>query len=325
MTSALATESMLRGAGVGDESASVLAAAFAWLLKDGTGMLSKILFTWLSSSKLDSDCKKWRLIADILNDLAFSLDLIAPVFPTLFTPIICMSSVVRSIVGVAGCATRSVVTQHQAKVENAADVAAKDGAQETFVNVIALIYSLLLLPLITGHRLTTWTFYFAFTAVHLYANYRAVTSLNFRTFNRNLLHIVTKNYVEKGRILSVEQANASEPLFHDIPGRRYYGRSLVDVLNIDKYHDKFIMETDFAVLYRDGIRKEKIVYIAIASTSDFETQITAAFYAEYALVTGNFPPKSTVEKFLYGCRTMGWSMTNHRLQYDQWTFTRKID
>jgi len=33
--------------GVGDEKASILSATFVWLIKDGVGMLGRILFAWL--------------------------------------------------------------------------------------------------------------------------------------------------------------------------------------------------------------------------------------------------------------------------------------
>ncbi len=37
----------------------------------------------------------YRLVADVLNDLAMFLDLLAPIFPHLFMLIICLSSVTR--------------------------------------------------------------------------------------------------------------------------------------------------------------------------------------------------------------------------------------
>lgn len=98
------------------QAASTMAAAMAWLLKDGIGMLSRILFAWLYSPYLDADCKHWRLVADCFNDIAFCLDLITPIFPYLFMPIICLSSMVRAVVGVAGVATRTTVVNHQVYV-----------------------------------------------------------------------------------------------------------------------------------------------------------------------------------------------------------------
>lgn len=51
--------------------------------------------------------------------------------------------------GVAGGATRASITQHQAIKGNMADVSAKDGSQETFVNLIASIIGIFLLALIS--------------------------------------------------------------------------------------------------------------------------------------------------------------------------------
>lgn len=46
-----------------------------------------------SSTDLDCNAKFWRLIADILNDLANFLELLAPLFPSFFLPIVCSASV----------------------------------------------------------------------------------------------------------------------------------------------------------------------------------------------------------------------------------------
>ena len=49
----------------------------------------------------------WRLVADIFNDLALVIDLLSPTIPVLFMPLVCISSLCRSITGVAGGATRA--------------------------------------------------------------------------------------------------------------------------------------------------------------------------------------------------------------------------
>lgn len=48
-------------------------------------------------------------------------------------------------VGIAGGATRASITHHQAKQGNMAEISAKDGTQETVVNLIASFTSLYLL------------------------------------------------------------------------------------------------------------------------------------------------------------------------------------
>lgn len=38
---------VMAGVGVGDEAATPLAAAVTWVIKDGSGMIGRILFAWL--------------------------------------------------------------------------------------------------------------------------------------------------------------------------------------------------------------------------------------------------------------------------------------
>lgn len=56
-----------------------------------------------------------RLCADVLNDIAIFVELLAPGYPDYFVALVCFASVAKSIVGVAGGATRAALTQHQAR------------------------------------------------------------------------------------------------------------------------------------------------------------------------------------------------------------------
>ena len=63
---------------------------------DGSGMLANILFAWSKGTLLDIDAKRWRLFADVLNDIAMFLDLLSPLAPPyLFTFAMCCTSVFR--------------------------------------------------------------------------------------------------------------------------------------------------------------------------------------------------------------------------------------
>ena len=69
------------------------------------------------------ECKKFRLLADFLNDLAMTLNLLSPFFaPDWRNVVYCLSAICWSIVGVAGGCTRTAMTIHQARKDNAADV-----------------------------------------------------------------------------------------------------------------------------------------------------------------------------------------------------------
>ncbi|XP_073402411.1 RUS family member 1 [Dendrobates tinctorius] len=215
VTGSLATHALLRGSGVGDSTATVTAATITWILRDGTGMIGRILFAWMKGSRLDCDAKRWRLFADLLNDLAIFMEILAPVFPALFTLTVCTAGVCKCIVGVAGGATRAALTVHQARRDNMADVCAKDGSQETLVNLAGLLISLLIVPLVSDSFWTTYLLFLLLTCLHLYANYRAVRSVIMETLNQSRLAIVLEHFLREGRILSPAEANPKEPL---LPG-----------------------------------------------------------------------------------------------------------
>ena len=73
-----------------------------------------------------------------------------------------------------GGATRTAITQHQARSDNISDVAAKDGSQETLVNLAALVVNLYLLPVVSGDEGLIWTLFVFMTLLHLWANYREI-------------------------------------------------------------------------------------------------------------------------------------------------------
>ncbi|XP_040190571.1 RUS family member 1 isoform X2 [Rana temporaria] len=204
VTGSLATHSLLRGSGVGDGSATVAAATVTWILKDGTGMVGRILFAWMKG-----------LFADVLNDMAIFMEIVAPVFPSCFTLTVCTAGLFKCIVGVAGGATRAALTVHQARRDNMADVCAKDGSQETLVNLAGLLISLLVVPLVSENLWVTYLLFLFLTSLHLYANYRAVRSVVMDTLNKSRLSIILEHFLQQGRILRPAEANCMEPL---LPG-----------------------------------------------------------------------------------------------------------
>ncbi|KAM8777743.1 RUS family member 1 [Rhynchonycteris naso] len=213
LSGALATHAVLLGIGVGNAEASVSAATATWLVKDSTGMLGRIVFAWWKGSKLDCNAKQWRLTADILNDVAMFLEIMAPAYPACFTVTVCISNLAKCVVSVAGGATRAALTVHQARRNNMADVAAKDGSQETLVNLAGLLVSLLMLPLVSDCPSLSLGCFFLLTALHIYANYRAVRALVLETLNEGRLWLVLKHFLQRGQVLDPASVNRMEPLW----------------------------------------------------------------------------------------------------------------
>ncbi|CDS35982.1 protein of unknown function DUF647 [Echinococcus multilocularis] len=218
--SALAGQAILIGVGVGDSSASILAASLTWIFKDGAGMVGRIAFAGWQGASLDSQCKQWRMFADVLNDMAFFLELLSLHIVSFFTVIVCISSVLRALVGMVGGATRAAITQHQALEGNMADVAAKDGSQETLSNLLALVVNLILITLVTGNLILIWLLFILLAPIHLYANWRAVRCLEFTTLNRKRFSILMQDWLRQHNelsdqlppLLSVYEVNRREPI-----------------------------------------------------------------------------------------------------------------
>ena len=205
---------MLQGVGVGDEEATPLAATITWLLRHGSGMVSSIVFTWLQGSDLDHNCKKWRLFADIANDAAMCLELSGPFWPQEWLHyVLCSASVSRALVGVAGGATRTAITQHQARKDNISDVAAKDGSQETLVNLAALLVNLTILPLLGNDQSLIWMVFALMTCLHIFANYMAVKALVFETLNKDRLLLVLDSFYECQKVPRPDEVNHRESAF----------------------------------------------------------------------------------------------------------------
>lgn len=206
----LSTQALLSAIGVGEKSATVIGATFQWFLRDLTGMLGGVLFTCYQGSNLDSNAKMWRLVADLMNDLGMLMDLVSPLFPSAFVFIVCIGSLSRSFTGVASGATRAALTQHFALENNAADIAAKEGSQETLATMIGMALGMLLARVTIGHSFAIWISFLSLTMFHMYANYKAVCCLSLNTLNCERCSIVLSHFLKTGQVLSPKQVSSME-------------------------------------------------------------------------------------------------------------------
>ncbi|KRZ14535.1 UPF0420 protein C16orf58 -like protein [Trichinella zimbabwensis] len=289
VTSAFALHAVFKAVGVGNESASLLAATVVWLLRNGVGMMSQIIFAWFCAGHLDSDCKSWRFVADVLNDCSIFLDLIAPLSESTFIYVACLANVCRSIVGVAGGATRAAITQHQSRRHNMADVAAKDSSQETMVNLIALGFNLALLPLVAHHVLLVWTLFLMFTFMHIYANYRAIRALKFATLNEKRFRMLVQSFIKDktNTKMGVDMVNYQESLVpfaltNFIGDSISLGTSLIHRKNL-KLHCFHKADQYFIFVYHklDGTLQ---IDISLSIESENAIILEAYFKAEYFLL-----------------------------------------
>jgi hypothetical protein len=107
------------GVGVGDATASPTAALLLSVLQDSTGRLATILFAHRLGTALEPECKMYRLLADVFNDIAMILDCLSPAFPKVpRVMLLSLSSVLRALCGVAAGSSKASLSAHFAKWGN---------------------------------------------------------------------------------------------------------------------------------------------------------------------------------------------------------------
>ncbi|XP_047569063.1 RUS family member 1 isoform X2 [Lutra lutra] len=319
LSGSLATHAVLLGIGVGNAKASVSAATATWLVKDSSGMLGRILFAWWKGTKLDCNAKQWRLFADILNDVAMFLEIIAPIYPIFFTMIVCTSNL----------------------------------AKETLVNLAGLLVSLLMLPLVSAGPGFSLGWFFFLTALHIYANYRAVRALVLETLNEGRLRLVLKHFLQRGEVLGPTSANQMEPLWtgfwpslslslgvplHCLISSVFELQQLVE-----GHQEPYLLHWD---------KSQSRVQVVLSQMAGPETILRAAIHGlVLEALQGEGPlPRELTElrnqvraghekeswvivrethqvldklfpKFLKGLQDAGWKTEKHQLEVDEWRAT----
>ncbi|GAB6030057.1 hypothetical protein CHUAL_005740 [Chamberlinius hualienensis] len=290
LMSTLSTQAVLKGIGVGDEYSTPLAATITWLMRDGTSMLGRIVFTWYEGTSLDYNSKQWRLFADVMNDVAMCFDLLAAHVGALSTTVLCVAGVCRAMVEASGSATRAAFIQHQAKRDNLADVAAKDGSQETLVNLAGLISSLVLIRLVANSPTLVWTFYLFFTCLHLFANYKAVRAVSMNTFNQLRLAIVVRNFLRSAyKMPSINEVNLEEPVILGSASLKVYlgcsfsktsaqVKPIGEILKLYQ-NSKYILTVN---------KSTEEIFVTLHKDSDRFTQLESCFQAHVILTRLNY-------------------------------------
>jgi len=137
----LTTRATLIGIGVGKQSANATSAIVQFIFRDLSGLVGNVLFSWKYSFSFGIEVKQWRLFADVINDLALTLELLSPFFASkfVFVCILCIASVCKAMCGVSAGATRIAIAKHFALKDNETDLVAKEGIQETFVTILGML------------------------------------------------------------------------------------------------------------------------------------------------------------------------------------------
>ncbi|CAM0904977.1 unnamed protein product [Alopecurus aequalis] len=207
----LSTQALLYAVGLG-KGAIPTAAAVNWVLKDGLGYLSKIVLSKFGRH-FDVNPKGWRLFADLLENAAYGLEILTPVFPHLFVPIGAAAGAGRSAAALIQAATRSCFYAGFAVQRNFAEVIAKGEAQGMVSKFLGIMLGIALANQIGSSVPLALISFAGVTVVHMYCNLKSYQSIQLRTLNPYRASLLFSEYLLSGQVPSVKEVNDEEPLF----------------------------------------------------------------------------------------------------------------
>lgn len=214
----LASRAVLQGLGVGNENASATAAMLLSIAQESLGRFATIFFAHWASKRIESDCKMYRFLADIVNDCAFIMDCMSPSLPPpLRIPLLCAASGCRAICGVAGGSSKAILSAHFARANNIGELNAKDSSQETVISLLGMWAGGFVVSHVHGEY-ATWTWLLVLVALHLTTNYLAVCSVSMKVLNRQRANIIFSAMSvvaaqEVRRTLTPEEVGKREAIF----------------------------------------------------------------------------------------------------------------
>ncbi|XP_010540714.1 PREDICTED: protein root UVB sensitive 1, chloroplastic [Tarenaya hassleriana] len=207
----LATQSLLYAVGLGKGTIPT-AAAINWVLKDGIGYLSKIMLSKYGRH-FDVHPKGWRLFADLLENAAFGLEMLTPVFPQLFVVIGAAAGAGRSAAALIQAATRSCFYAGFASQRNFAEVIAKGEAQGMVSKSIGMLFGIALANYVGTSASLALVSFSVVTWIHMYTNLKSYQCIQLRTLNPYRASLVFSEYLISGQAPLIKDVNNEEPLF----------------------------------------------------------------------------------------------------------------
>lgn len=207
----LATQSLLYAVGLG-KGAIPTAAAINWVLKDGIGYLSKIMLSKYGRH-FDVHPKGWRLFADLLENAAFGMEMLTPLFPHFFVMIGAAAGAGRSAAALIQAATKSCFNAGFASQRNFAEVIAKGEAQGMVSKSMGILLGIVIANSIGTSTSLALAAFGVVTSIHMYTNFKSYQCIQLRTLNPYRASLVFSEYLISGQAPLVKEVNDEEPVF----------------------------------------------------------------------------------------------------------------
>ncbi|CAM8891555.1 unnamed protein product [Rhodiola kirilowii] len=212
--SVLSTQSLLLAAGLRPTPAQ--ATVVSWILKDGMQHVGKLICSNIGS-RMDSEPKRWRILADVLYDLGTGLEVLSPLCPQLFLQMAGLGNFAKGMAVVAARATRLPIYSSFAKEGNLSDLFAKGEAISTLFNVIGLGIGIKLASTVCSSMQGKMVVGPLLSAVHVYCVIEEMRATPVNTLNPQRTAMIVENYIKTGKFSSPADLRYQEDLL--FPGR----------------------------------------------------------------------------------------------------------
>ncbi|XP_031398976.1 protein root UVB sensitive 2, chloroplastic [Punica granatum] len=287
--SVLSTQSLLSAAGLRPTPAQ--ATVVSWILKDGMQHVGKIICSNLGA-RMDSEPKRWRIIADVLYDLGTGLEVLSPLCPQLFLEMAGIGNFAKGMAVVAARATRLPIYSSFAKEGNLSDLFAKGEAISTLFNVLGIGVGIQLASTVCSSMQGRLVAGPLLSVMHVYCVVKEMRAVPVNTLNPQRTAMIVEDFLKTGKVASPADLRYHEDLL--FPGRVLadagnvkVGRPLRDVLRPSKlYKWKEILPDEKFVLSQG----EKWVDMVLEQDATGADALKGWLVAAYSVRMGNSSP-----------------------------------
>ncbi|KAK7378468.1 hypothetical protein VNO80_03910 [Phaseolus coccineus] len=211
--SVLSTQSLLFAAGLRPTPAQ--ATAVSWILKDGMQHVGKLICSnW--GARMDSEPKRWRLLADALYDIGIGLEVLSPLCPHLFLEMAGLGNFAKGMAVVAARATRLPIYSSFAKEGNLSDLFAKGEAFSTLFNVIGIGVGIQLASTICASMQGKFVAGPLLSIIHLYSVSEEMRATPINTLNPRRTAMVVDDFLKAGVVSSPSDLRYRENLLFNL-------------------------------------------------------------------------------------------------------------
>ncbi|XP_057438556.1 protein root UVB sensitive 2, chloroplastic-like isoform X1 [Lotus japonicus] len=317
--SVLSTQSLLFAAGLRPTPAQ--ATAVSWILKDGMQHVGKLICSnW--GARMDSEPKRWRLIADVLYDLGTGLEVLSPLCPHLFLQMAGLGNFAKGMAVVAARATRLPIYSSFAKEGNLSDLFAKGEAFSTLCNVIGIGVGIQLASTICASVQGKMVVGPLLSILHIYSVSEEMRATPINTLNPRRTAMIVTDFLKAGVVSSPADLRYREDLLFRVrltedAGNVRVGRALHEVIKPSRLleleqvlpGEKFLLNRGGKcvdmVLEQDASGEDALrgwlvaAYAAQIENSSHELS-ASVLHEAYKKMTGVFPV------FLKELQSKGW-------------------